>query len=213
MLRRRPFRRSRSPFTWRAVAFEVVTIVIGVLIALGVNEARERYRAQQRADVVAELLHAEFEDNCRAFRRAVDYHRPMIAELDSVLAFDPLAGTPDRIPSGTNGLSPVYPSTSAYDAAQATGDLSLLGLRAVLGLGKVRSLNALYQDAVDRAIDALAGAGEGVLARMRMPFRILYELEQGAAGANCQAYAELSAGRNVPVDSALVRGLLPPPQL
>lgn len=186
--------------------FEVVTIVIGVLIALGVNEARERWRDARQARALQEALFLESESNCRRFADAIAYHEPLMAELDSVIAVDPDARSPQAMPSATRGLGPVLPSTSVYETARATGDISLLGLDLAFGLGTVHEVTTLYRQSVGRVLDAIARR-DARLSDVRQPYLLMREMQHAAHSATCNAYAALARETGAPADSALVTNL------
>ena len=179
-------------------------MVLGVLIALGVNEARERWRDHRKADTLGEALLMEYEANCRRFTDAAAYHEPLLAEMDSVIALNPDETSPQAMPSATNGLGPVVPSTAVYETARATGDISLLGFRAALGLGNVEEVTTLYRQSLGRVIDAFSVRGAR-LADIRQPYLLMREMQRGARSAQCSAYAALAHRQHVPVDSALMR--------
>ncbi len=205
MMRRRPFRRSRSPFTLRALVFEIVTIVIGVLIALGVNETRERLRDARQARALQQALYVESLSNCRRFTDALAYHEPLLTELDSVIAADPEAASPQAMPSATRGLGPVLPSTSVYETARATGDISLLGLELAFGLGTVHEVTSLYRQSVSRVLDAIAQR-DAKLSDVRQPYLLMREMQGAARSATCSAYAALARETGAAPDSTLVAG-------
>lgn len=206
MLRRRPFRRSRSPFTWRALVFEVVTIVIGVLLALGVNEARERWRETRRTRALSEALLVEYQNNCRSFRSGDEYHRPLLAELDSVIAVSRDSASLRDLPSATRGLSPVLPTMATYETARSTGAVSLLGIKLEIGLGQIAEITTLYRQSVDRLIDVVSRP-DARLADMRQPYALMREMQTAARNANCSAYAALADVTGTPADSMLVSAI------
>ncbi len=134
-------RLTSSEFSFKSLAFEVVVVVLGVLIALGVGELQQEWEESRRADETARALHAELAQNCLSLNTVVPYHQAIHDELGVLLRSDPLAVGIERLPSYDPKLGAMnrpYLTSVAFEAAQTTGMLRLFEFETV------RDLSAAY---------------------------------------------------------------------
>jgi hypothetical protein len=118
--------------TWREFFVHIATIVLGLLIAIGLEQTVEYFHHRHQVAETRELLRNEREDNKQAFTRATKSFRVTSVELQNnleVLAYlKQHPGTPDeKLPGALLWLhgGPVYQS-AAWEAAQSSGVTSLM---------------------------------------------------------------------------------------
>jgi hypothetical protein len=118
--------------TWRDFFIHIITIVIGLLIAVGLEQTVEFFHHRHQIAETRELLRNEREDNRQALIRATKSFRVVSVELQNnlqVLTYlQQHPGTPDeKLPGALSWLwgSPVYESV-AWEAAQSSGVTSLM---------------------------------------------------------------------------------------
>ncbi len=137
-----------SEFSFKSLAFEVVVVVLGVLIALGVGEVQQEWEEGRRADETARALHAELAQNCVSLQYFVK--RPVLVEqLSGLLRSDPLAASMDYLPimqSDTSLVGRPYLTHVAFDAAQATGTLRLFEFEVVRQIGGAYTFTEQYEE-------------------------------------------------------------------
>lgn len=118
--------------TWRDFFIHIATIVLGLLIAVGLEQTVEYFHHRHQIAETRELLRNEREDNKQAIVRATKTFRVVSAELQNnlqVLAYlQQHPGTPDeKLPGSLIWIfgGPVY-EDSAWEAAQTSGVTSLM---------------------------------------------------------------------------------------
>ena len=129
--------------TWRDFFIHIITIVIGLLIAIGLEQTVEYFHHRHQVAETRELLRNEREDNRQAFARDIKNFRVTSAELQNnllVLAYlSHHPGTPDEKLPGTllwlHGGA-LYQS-SAWDEAQTSGVTSLMPREEVAEMQKL----------------------------------------------------------------------------
>ena len=118
--------------SWRDFFIHIATIVIGLIIAVGIEQTVEYFHHRHQVAETRELLRNEREDNRQAFARDTKNFRVSSAELQNnlqVLAYlSHHPGTPDEKLPGTllwlhGGAD--YQS-AAWDEAQTSGVTSLM---------------------------------------------------------------------------------------
>jgi hypothetical protein len=106
-----------KPKPWRGsreFAKEIGTIVIGVLIALGAEQAVEWAHRQQEAAEARKALHGEIADNARLMKVRLEEAPCMMARFDSIAAWVKGGGASPRMDSEDLG----FLSSSAWDEAK-----------------------------------------------------------------------------------------------
>lgn len=118
--------------TWRDFFIHIATIVVGLLIAVGLEQTVEYFHGLHHFHETREALRQERQTNIAIFHRNVAQERRGIALLENDLRiFQYLQqhpGTPmDQLP-GTPGWGEPYdtPATSAWDAATRDGVVTRL---------------------------------------------------------------------------------------
>jgi hypothetical protein len=118
--------------TWRDFLIHIATIVVGLLIAVGIEQTVEHFHHRHQIAETRELLRNEREDNRQALIRATKSFRVVSAELQNnlqVLSYlQQHPGTPDEKLPGTLAWlwgGPTYES-AAWEAAQSSGVTSLM---------------------------------------------------------------------------------------
>jgi hypothetical protein len=118
--------------TWRDFFIHIATIVVGLLIAVGIEQTVELFHHRHQIAETRELLRNEREDNRQALIRATKSFRVVSAELQNnlqVLTYlQQHPGTPDEKLPGTLAWlwgGPTYES-AAWEAAQSSGVTSLM---------------------------------------------------------------------------------------
>jgi hypothetical protein len=118
--------------TWRDFFIHIATIVIGLCIAVGIEQTVEHFHHRHQISETRELLRNEREDNRQALTRATKSFRVVSVELQNnlqVLSYlQQHPGTPDeKLPGALLWLwgGPVYES-AAWEAAQSSGVTSLM---------------------------------------------------------------------------------------
>jgi hypothetical protein len=129
--------------TWRDFFVHIATIVLGLLIAVGIEQAVELIHHRHQVAETRELLRNEREDNRQAFVTATKSFRVVSVELQNnleVLAYlRQHPGTPDKkLPGALLWIwgSPVYES-AAWEAAQSSGVTTLMPREEVAESAKV----------------------------------------------------------------------------
>lgn len=188
MLRRRP-----TDFSLKALAFEVVVVVLGVLIALGVGELQQTWEERQRARETAQALHAELAQNCLSLQVVTTDRSRFVRELDSLLRVDPLAATIARLPvveANPRVTGRPYLTHVTFDAAQAAGTLRLFAFETVREVGAAYTFLGQYEDLMRAVTPRLLDAADPE--RLDLPsllatLRPVAQLEDQARPVVCAA--------------------------
>ncbi len=129
--------------TWRDFFIHIATIVIGLIIAVGLEQTVEYFHHRNQVAETRELLRNEREDNRQAFARDIKSFRVVSAEMQNnlqVLAYlSHHPGTPDeKLPGALLWLSggAVYES-AAWEEAQTSGVTSLMPREEVAEMQKL----------------------------------------------------------------------------
>ena len=64
---------------------EILLVVIGILIALQINNWNEGRKTQSQEQVILEVLHTDFNHNLNAFNTAVSVHRRTLNACDIII--------------------------------------------------------------------------------------------------------------------------------
>jgi len=129
--------------SWRDFFIHIATIVLGLLIAIGLEQTVEYFHHRHQIAETRELLRNEREDNRQAFARDIKHFRVVSAELQNnlqvltYLSHHP--GTPDeKLPGALLWLSggALYES-AAWEAAQSSGVTSLMPREEVAEMQKL----------------------------------------------------------------------------
>jgi hypothetical protein len=144
----RPFARPSGDTVGRFL-FEIVTITVGILIALWIDEVRERRRDEALVRTAREQLTREVADNLRDVEgtgTSRQAHGKALAQALQIIEDLRDRGTTSAGPTGIGLGSPSFPR-SAWDTAGRTGALALMEYSDVKRFSEIYDL----QDLVDRA--------------------------------------------------------------
>jgi hypothetical protein len=129
--------------SWRDFFIHIATIVLGLLIAIGLEQTVEYFHHRHQVAETRELLRNEREDNRQAFARDTKHFRFVSAELENnlqVLAYlSNHPGTPDEKLPGTllwRSGGALYQS-AAWEEAQTSGVTSLMPREEVAEMQKL----------------------------------------------------------------------------
>ncbi len=200
-------RRRRQPgrhFSWTTLAFEVFVVVLGVTLALGANELRQRFVDQRKVRTAKEAIAAELQQNCDRLTRTQAYHERLIADLDSLRSTQPSIAESGAISAvksvaSWKGYSPAFITSTAYETAQVTGTLELMPYDLALGLGNYYTFVSVYQETVRQANGVVMQAGEPTVTQLVVVLQITSELQRELAPQSCIGAREL---RGEPIESA-----------
>ena len=118
--------------SWREFFIHIATIVLGLLIAIGLEQAVEHFSHRREVAKVREELRGERDANKEAFRSETEHWRWEAAELEKnliVLAYlEKHPGTPDeRLPGSLLWLhNSAAHRQAVWDAAKSSGVTSLM---------------------------------------------------------------------------------------
>lgn len=136
----RPVRRRRI---WLLKAlFEAALIVLGVLLALAVNEWREGRQQSERAEVALQSIRAELRENLRSVERARANHRAM---QDSLQAYAARGQMPPRRIYLGGIFNPALVHSAAWESARETDAAGNFQYDLMLTLSQVYGEQARYQ--------------------------------------------------------------------
>jgi hypothetical protein len=121
-----------SVHTWRDFFIHIATIVVGLLIAIGLEQVVERLHERHEAHQTGEGLHREYEDNHHRIGNEIRFWRRGTAALQNNLLvlryLQQHPGTPEEKLPGTLywGISHMVFAHAEWDSAQQTGIVKLL---------------------------------------------------------------------------------------
>jgi hypothetical protein len=121
-----------SPNTWRAFLLHIATIVVGLLIAIGLEQSVEYLHHRHQVKETREALRQEREENRRRFaEETVNWRRTTAAVKNNLLVLEYLQqhpGTPqEKLPGILDwGQNNSRFTRAVWDAAQQTGVTSLM---------------------------------------------------------------------------------------
>ncbi len=139
---------------------ETFSVVLGILVALAVNDWRENREHARLAAQVVTSFQREIATNDSALTERAAYHRAMADSLGALVARsagrEPPGGL--RAIRGWHGITPVLLRSAAWESALATQALSYVDYRTVADLSRI------YEQ--QRRLDAIS---TGFIATMFTP--------------------------------------------
>jgi hypothetical protein len=143
--------------TWRDFFIHIATIVLGLLIAIGLEQAVEHFRQRREIAETRKALHFEREENIKAFAQGVsEFHRQTAALENNLIVLHFLQQHPGTPENKLPGIllwhaHPINFSDSAWRTAQQSN------VTALMPQEEVRRLAYNYQriDAVSNSFDQL----------------------------------------------------------
>lgn len=141
------------------MGIEVFSIVLGVLLALGVNEWRESRAEDELADRALAQIRSEAERNDRVVEDRYPYHAAALDSLQSyVVDLDPGLGVEDvsrarlGFPRGGQ-FAPLF--SSAYEAARSSGALAHVDFETLSLLSSIYEMQQTLMDQDERVLNLL----------------------------------------------------------
>jgi hypothetical protein len=153
--------RPHSPVqSWRAFAVEIATIVVGVLIALSFEGAREWVHNRSLAREARETIARELTENQKGVNGDLLAMQKRRKDLDTALQFsdDLLASRPLSMHAVNLRFGFADLGTSAWQTADRTGALALMPYAEAQKYAQAYSLQARYQFAQSRTVEHVTTA-------------------------------------------------------
>jgi hypothetical protein len=125
------------------VGLEVVLITIGVLLALMVDQWRERAHDRELAADALRRFRSEIVANQRSVAAVKDYHVGLLQSLRGYLDADPRTRSRDAV--RIRGLQPAFFEQTAWELALATQSLSHIDPDLAFRLSRAYGLQRAYQ--------------------------------------------------------------------
>jgi hypothetical protein len=140
---------------WRvpAVVRDIMLLVLGAALALGVEEWRDAHAERRRVAAALLSIRAELLDNQQRVEKARAHHLRMADTLSAYRARHQLP--PPRVYFESGVLQPALPLSTAWQTARETGALSGLPYPVVLAIAPVYEAQARYRavgDALTQSI-------------------------------------------------------------
>ena len=124
--------RSSSRIPWLKLGVETFFVVLGVLLALALDEWRQGRRDQEVVVLALQNIRQEIQANRAEVRRALAYHRDLQRRMKE---------TPDM---GV-ALQPAMIRNNAWPAAQSSQAAARMAFPAVAAFSKMEELQEVYQ--------------------------------------------------------------------
>lgn len=153
--------RPHSPFhSWRDFLVEIATIVIGVLIALSFDGAREAYHNRALARDAREAIAREIADNRKSVDSDLENADTRKQNLEEALRFadEILAKGKTSLTSMNLAVSLGDLSTASWQTAERTGALAQMSYAEVQQYASAYTLQDQYQAQERRTFEHLASA-------------------------------------------------------
>ena len=137
---------------WLPILLEAFIVVLGVVLALAVNEWREHYNRNQHAETALEGILSELDVNRKAIDSALTYHLQLADTLRGFMrqASQRRASTalpyPDARLFSKGYIAPATLLTTAWDAANATDAVTYMNYADVLMLSRMYEKQRNYED-------------------------------------------------------------------
>jgi hypothetical protein len=131
------------------IALETFSVVLGIVLALGVNAWHDRRSHEQSACEALRVIRSVLTSNDSMLRVKLPYHRAMYDSLGALIARTHQHDVPGglRAISNWNGLQPTQLLDDAWQTARATQDLQYLPYPVVVGLSRTYAMQQRIADA------------------------------------------------------------------
>ncbi len=139
---------------WRLL-LEVFLIVLGVLLALGVNEWRQANADKQRADMALRQIENELQYNLSEVMRVLPQHQVVLDSLRALarlFQYNPELLTYTRLRKAIPGFTHPLLQTTSWQLAKETATIIHLDYDLAAELSKVYVHQAFYQAKLDRML-------------------------------------------------------------
>lgn len=148
---------------------EVVSIIFGVLIALGVNEVRQHYKQQATVDIALKSISNELTGNKQFLEQRMPYYKAMRDTLNNIIARDGADARPGKIP-GFNGINPPLLGKSSLQTAISTRAFSYMDFRKADYISRIYAFQDLYINSVDKYMTAVINNPNANIKQLRNTF-------------------------------------------
>ena len=138
---------SRIP--WLKLGVETFFVILGVFLALALDEWRQARREREVVVLALQNIQAEIEDNRKQVREALAYHRELLGRLEK---------TP-RMKNVAFRLAILR--NNAWQAAQSSQAAARMDFPSVAAFSKMAELQELYQGVLANLMPLIYAKGSG----------------------------------------------------
>jgi hypothetical protein len=148
--------------TWRGFLLHIATIVIGLLIAVALEQTVEFFHDRHQRNLLEEQMHEVFEGNLHAYEasfKQLGALRSYLSELKSAIAARQRGeSTPAQPPVDDPRMAsfPRFPNLAPYEAAREKGTIALLSTDRIRIYNRVAFQRELAAVARDHWLSGLA---------------------------------------------------------
>jgi hypothetical protein len=148
--------RTSSRIPWLQLGLEAFFVLLGVLLALALDEWRQGRREQKVVALALQNIRNEIKENRAEVQRAIDWHRDLLSRLEK---------TPDMNIS----FKPAILRNNAWQAAQSSQAAANMQFSSVAAFSRMEDMQDLYQGFVTNVTPLFYSNGPGP------PTMILYD--------------------------------------
>ncbi len=149
--------RTSSRIPWLQIGIETFFVILGVCLALALDEWRQGRREQKVVVLALQNIRNEIKENRAEVRRALDHHRDLLSRLEK---------TPDMpVP-----FRPAILRNNAWQAAQSSQAAANMRFTSVAAFSKMQDRQDLYQGFIAGVMPTIYGNSQGP------PATIIYDL-------------------------------------
>jgi hypothetical protein len=124
--------RSSARIPWLQIGVETFFVILGVLLALGLDEWREGQRDQKVVALALQNIRGEIQANRLEVQRALSHHRDLLRRLEAT-------------PGIGVALKPAMIRNNAWQAAQSSQAAGHMNFSSVAACSKLEELQGDYQ--------------------------------------------------------------------
>jgi len=158
-----------------AVALEMTSIAVAIILGFAVSNWDERRREASRADAAVERISRELEANADAMRELPGYYSHMIHVLDSIISERGDGRFERQELPGWQGLRPPMPRTASFQLATSTGALQHVDFSLADDIVRVYEVIESGRTITEGATQALLAGSMTELSDIRLFFTLLSE--------------------------------------
>ena len=178
----------KEEISWAALALEVFSVTLSVLVALAIGDWHEERQQRKQAEQALQGIAAECESNQRNLERRLAYYTTVRDGLQRKIEAQG-ADAPALPVKGWKGLYPVLLRNSAYRTAVATDAFSHMEFSLADAISRIYALHEFYVLFLDKTLDQmLAGRLQSAGALQNMMQELISITQDGI-----DSEAELSA--------------------
>lgn len=139
--------RSSSRISWLKIGVETFFVVLGVLLALALDEWRQGRRDQEVVVLALQNIRDEIQANRKEVRRALAYHRDQMRRLEEK-------------PEAVVALRPAMIRNNAWQAAQSSQAAARMDFSSVAAFSKMEEIQDAYQELLAGVMPTIYKKGE-----------------------------------------------------